>query len=51
MAPYDSGVAETSSIDGDTNDSAMALSAAAPAPREQTRPAKDDTPAPKTRRK
>ena len=50
--PYDSGVADTSTMDGNTNnDSAVAINGAAPAQLEQTPPANDGTAAPKTGRK
>lgn len=43
-APYDAAVADTITIaDGNTNDSAVALYGAAPAPLEQSPPADDDT--------
>jgi hypothetical protein len=51
MAPYDSGVVDTSTIDGDTDDSAVASNGAAPAQLEQTPPANDGTSAPKPSRK
>jgi hypothetical protein len=53
--PYDSGVADTSSIDGNqdgnTNDSAVAIYGAAPAQLAETPPADDGTSAPKPKSK
>jgi hypothetical protein len=49
--PYDAAVADTSTADGNTNDSAVALYGAAPAQLEQAPPASDGTSTPDPEKK